>query len=285
VGHAIGNWQSSGRLDRHRVAVDLAPVWIDGDETRIEQILSNLLANAVKYTATGGDVTIRVKRDGELAVLQVADTGVGIPANLLERVFDLFVQGEAGLDRRQGGLGIGLTLVKRLVELHGGQVEATSGGPGRGSVFTVSLPAIAAPEPHPKAAPAPRPSGRPRRVLVVEDNDDAREMLRTALTLDGHDVHEAADGRTGLEMATALRPDVALIDVGLPGLDGYEIARRLATIQGRESMRLIAITGYGQSEDRRRALEAGFDAHLTKPVEPEQLAELIASASQHPGAT
>jgi two-component system, sensor histidine kinase len=169
--------------------------------------------------------------------------------------------------------------------LHGGQVEATSGGPGRGSVFTVSLPAIAAPEPDPKAAPALRPSGRPRRILVVEDNDDAREMLRTALTLDGHDVHEAADGRTGLEMATALRPDVALIDVGLPGLDGYEIARRLATIQGRESMRLIAITGYGQTEDRRRALEAGFDAHLTKPVEPEQLADLIASASHRPDAT
>jgi PAS domain S-box-containing protein len=285
VVHAIGNWQSSGRLDRHRVAVDLSPVWIDGDETRIEQILSNLLANAVKYTATGGDVTIRVKGDGELAVLQVADTGVGIPANLLERVFDLFVQGEAGLDRRQGGLGIGLTLVKRLVESHGGRVEATSGGPGRGSVFTVSLPAIVAPEPDAKAAPALRPSGRPRRVLVVEDNDDAREMLRTALTLDGHDVHEAADGRTGLEMATALRPDVALIDVGLPGLDGYEIARRLAKIQGRESMRLIAITGYGQTEDRRRALEAGFDAHLTKPVAPEQLADLIASASHRPGAT
>jgi CheY-like chemotaxis protein len=273
----MGNWQSSGRLDRHRVTIDLAPVWIDADETRIEQILSNLVANAVKYTAAGGDVTIRVKRDGELAMLQVADTGVGIPPNLLERVFDLFVQGEGGLDRRQGGLGIGLTLVKRLVELHGGRVEATSGGPGRGSTLTVSLPAIAAPIAAPAIMPARRPASRPRRILVVEDNDDAREMLRTALTLGGHDVHEAADGRTGLEMAAALRPDVALIDVGLPGLDGYEVARRLAAIRGRESMRLIAITGYGQTEDRRRALDAGFDAHLTKPVAPEQLAELLDS--------
>jgi PAS domain S-box-containing protein len=279
VAHAMGNWQSSGRLDRHRVTVDLSPAWIDADETRIEQILTNLVANAVKYTATGGDVTIRVKREGELAVLQVADTGVGIPTNLLERVFDLFVQGEAGLDRRQGGLGIGLTLVKRLVEQHGGRVEATSGGPGRGSVFTVSLPAIAVPIQAPIVVPARRPASRPRRILVVEDNDDAREMLRTALTLGGHDVHEAADGQTGLEMATILRPDVALIDVGLPGLDGYEVARRLAAIQGRESMRLIAITGYGQTEDRRRALDAGFDAHLTKPVAPEQLAELIDSGA------
>jgi PAS domain S-box-containing protein len=280
VARALGTWQSSGRLDRHRVAMDLAPVWIDADETRIEQILSNLVANAVKYTATGGAVTIRVKREGELAMLQVADTGVGIPTNLLERVFDLFVQGEAGLDRRQGGLGIGLTLVKRLVELHGGRVEATSGGPGRGSVFTVRLPAIATPGPVPESEPARQLPSRPRRVLVVEDNDDAREMMSTALTLVGHDVHEAADGRTGLEMAAALRPDVALIDVGLPGLDGYEIARRLATVPGRASMRLIAITGYGQTEDRRRALEAGFDAHLIKPVSPEQLGELIDSPSE-----
>ncbi|MGH7314624.1 MAG: ATP-binding protein [Candidatus Rokuibacteriota bacterium] len=279
VTRVLSTWRSSGRLDRHRVSVDVAPVWIDADETRLEQILSNLLANAVKYTATGGDVTVRVKPDGDTAVLQVADTGVGIPPNLLDRVFDLFVQGEAGLDRRQGGLGIGLTLVRRLVELHGGHVEAVSGGPGRGSVFTVNLPRIGAPACASPSGPALRAPNRRRRILIVEDNDDAREMLRMALTLNGHEVHEAVDGTSGLAQAIALRPDVALIDVGLPGLDGYEVARRLAAVKGRESMRLIAITGYGQAEDRRRALDAGFDAHVTKPVAPDRLAELIDAGS------
>ncbi len=275
VAHALSTWRSSGRLDRHRVSVEVSPVWVDADETRIEQILSNLLANALKYTAAGGDLAVRVKPDGDAAILQVADSGVGIPPNLLERVFDLFVQGDGGLDRRQGGLGIGLTLVRRLVELHGGRVEAASDGPGRGSVFTVRLPRIEASAPLPGSGPAGRPPRRLRRVLVIEDNDDAREMLCTALRLIGHEVHEAVDGKTGLELATELRPDVALIDVGLPGLDGYEVARRLGAVEGRESMRLIAITGYGQLEDRRRALDAGFDAHVTKPVAPDRLAELI----------
>ncbi|HET9489420.1 MAG TPA: ATP-binding protein [Methylomirabilota bacterium] len=274
VTNVLATWRSSGRLEGHRVIVNVTPVWVDADETRIEQIVSNLLANAVKYTASGGDVTVRVKRDGAAAVLEVADTGVGIPPNLLDRVFDLFVQADAGLDRRQGGLGIGLTLVKRLVELHGGQVRASSDGPGRGSMFTVTLPSVDAPS-QPRRSGAGRRPNRRCRVLIVEDNNDAREMLSLALSLDGHEVHEAVDGTSGLAKAIALRPDVALIDVGLPGLDGYEVARRLATVAGRESMRLIAITGYGQAEDRRRALDAGFDAHVTKPVPPDQLAELL----------
>jgi PAS domain S-box-containing protein len=277
VAHTIGTWRAAGRLDRHRVSLDTVPVWVFADTTRLEQIVANLLGNALKYTPDDGDVTVAVTRDGGTAVLRVADTGVGIPPYLIERVFDLFAQGDHGLDRGRGGLGIGLTLVRRLVEMHDGRVTALSDGPGRGSVFTVTLPAIDAPVPVPAAAPAsagPAPV-RSRRILVVEDNDDAREMLGVVLTLGGHEVHEAADGMAGLEMASTVRPDVVLIDVGLPRLDGYELARRLRAANDRASMRLVAITGYGQAEDRQRALDAGFDAHVTKPVVPERLAELI----------
>jgi PAS domain S-box-containing protein len=275
VAHAMSTWRASGRLDRHRVSVDVSPVWVDADETRIEQILSNLLGNALKYTPTGGDIAVRVRGDADGAVLEVADTGAGIPPDLVDRMFDLFVQGDRGLDRRHGGLGVGLTLVRRLVELHGGRVTVTSDGPDRGSVFTVRLPRITAPARVAEPVPARAAASCPRRILIVEDNDDAREMLRMTLALAGHEVHEAPDGATGLERALAVHPDVALIDVGLPGLDGYEVARRLRAAPGGDPIVLIAITGYGQVEDRRRALDAGFDAHLTKPVAPERLAELI----------
>jgi PAS domain S-box-containing protein len=275
VAHAMSTWRASGRLDRHRVSVDVSPVWVDADETRIEQILSNLLGNALKYTPTGGDIAVRVRREDDSAVLEVTDTGAGIPPELVNRMFDLFVQGERGLDRRHGGLGIGLTLVRRLVELHGGRVTAASEGSDRGSMFTVRLPSIKAPARVAEPVPVRTAESRRRRILIVEDNDDAREMLQMTLALAGHEVHEAPDGPAGLERALAVRPDVALIDVGLPGLDGYEVARRLRAGQGGDRIVLIAITGYGQAEDRRRALDAGFDAHLTKPVEPERLAELI----------
>ena len=283
VRNAVAGWRSSGRLDRHHVTVDVASVWADADTARIEQVVSNLVGNALKYTPAGGAVAIRVHAEDDVAVLQVQDTGAGIPPNVVERMFDLFVQGERTIDRAQGGLGVGLTLVKALVEMHGGTVRGTSDGPDQGSTFTVQLPRVTAP---PNIVP--RPSGQSvqrsrRKILVIEDNADAREMLRAQLTLEGHDLHEAADGDAGVSLATSLVPDVALIDVGLPLVDGYEVARRIRATAAGKSILLIAITGYGQAEDRRRALEAGFDAHLTKPVLPERLAEALAG-SRRPAA-
>ena len=199
---------------------------------------------------------------------------MGISADLLPQIFDLFIQGQRSLDRTQGGLGIGLTLVRRLVDLHGGSIEAASAGPGLGSRFTVFLPLV----PRPATAVATPAAGAPhpsRRVLVVEDNEDSRDMLRQVLEHAGHEVHETASGQAGVDLARTLAPDVALIDIGLPGLDGYEVARRIRAHLGR-SILLIAITGYGQPEDQKRAYEAGFDAHLTKPVAAERLKQVMA---------
>jgi signal transduction histidine kinase/CheY-like chemotaxis protein len=276
--NAVNGWRSSGRFDRHAVVLEASPAWVDADETRMEQVLSNLVGNALKYTPAGGRVTIRVAADAQTALLEVEDTGAGIPAGLLDKVFDLFVQGERTLDRAEGGLGIGLTLVKLLVRLHGGTVTARSDGSGRGAVFTVRLPRMVAP---PTLAPETA-SGEGqrvrRRILLVEDNADAREMLRLGLTLQGHEVHEAGDGKTAVQLAAELRPDVALIDIGLPEFDGYEVARRIRTTQEGKSIVLVAMTGYGQADDRRRALDAGFDAHATKPVVSEELASLVAAS-------
>jgi two-component system, sensor histidine kinase len=209
--------------------------------------------------------------------LRVEDEGFGIAPELLPRVFDLFVQGERTLDRAQGGLGIGLTLVRRLVQLHGGTVVAASEGPGRGSVFTVRLPQVSMP-----MSMNMQPSSTPdcsaafsRRVLVIEDNHDAREMFRMMLELAGHEVLEAGDGLTGLEILKSQRPDVAVIDVGLPGLNGYEIARRFRAEPNSRDVMLVALTGYGTPDARERSRQAGFDHHLIKPVNPEALEELL----------
>jgi CheY-like chemotaxis protein len=208
----------------------------------------------------------------------VKDDGAGISADLLPRIFDLFVQGDRQSDRQPGGLGIGLTLVKRLAELHNGTVEAHSGGPGQGSTFTVLIPRI---EPVPEAATSPNAparadlSQRNRRILIVEDNADAREALREALEQAGHEIFEAASGSTGVESALANRPDVALIDIGLPEFDGYEVARRIRSTSEVRGMMLVALTGYGTPEDRQRAVQAGFDAHLVKPLNFDQLADLL----------
>jgi PAS domain S-box-containing protein len=259
-------------------------VWIEADETRLEQILNNLLGNAVKFTPSGGRVTVDVAaRDGE-AVLRVEDTGAGIPADLLPRIFDLFVQGQTGLYRPAPGLGIGLTLVKRLVDLHGGRIEVASEGPGRGSVFTVRFPLHQAPRDAAFAAPRPDGTRVSRRVLIVEDNADARDMLRHLLEQTGHEVFEAADGLAGLDQTLALRPDVAVIDIGLPGLDGYEVARRVRAA-GHADMLLVAVTGYGQASDRQRSGEAGFDAHLTKPLDPLALEALLLNLPLDPRRT
>jgi PAS domain S-box-containing protein len=261
-----------------------AAVWIEADETRLEQILSNLLGNAVKFTPAGGRVMVHVGVRDREAVLRVEDTGAGIPVDLLPRIFDLFVQGQTGLHRPATGLGIGLTLVKRLVDLHGGRIEGASEGPGRGSVFTVRFPLRQAPGDAAAAAPVPGGAQVRRRVLIVEDNDDARDMLRHLLEQTGHEVHEAADGLAGLDRTLALRPDAVVIDIGLPGLDGYEVARRVRAA-GHADVLLVAVTGYGQSGDRQRSGEAGFDAHLTKPLDPLALEALLLNLPLDPRRT
>jgi signal transduction histidine kinase len=233
VRQSVATLTASGRTGAHDLRLDLEAVWGNVDETRFEQIVANLLGNALRFTPDGGRVEVSLRAWPGEAVLSVRDSGVGITPDMLPRVFDLFVQGERGADRGGGGLGLGLALVRRIAELHGGGVEARSDGPGRGSEFIVRLPAIPAP---PVAARRPGPAegnGAPRRILVVEDNEDSREMLRHLLMLDGHQVYEAADGPAGLEAAVRLRPDIAFVDVGLPGLDGYEVARQVRAETGR----------------------------------------------------
>lgn len=261
------------RTHNHRVDVQLQETWVDADPTRVEQIISNLLVNAVKYTPNGGHVRIGVAREGADALLRVSDDGIGMSDDLRARAFELFVQGDRELDRAHGGLGIGLTLVRRLAELHGGSATASSRGPGLGSEFVVRLPAIEPPAgPRPAHASA---SVRPRDILVVEDNDDGRESLCRLLELSGHRVRAAADGPAGIEAAIAAPPEVALIDIGLPRLDGYEVARRIRAAEGARRPLLIALTGYGLPEDKERAGRAGFDAHLVKPVDAGALARLL----------
>jgi signal transduction histidine kinase/ActR/RegA family two-component response regulator len=266
---------AAGRTRKHEVTQELGTVWVDADPIRLDQVISNLVINAAKYTAVGGRIAVKVTREGNDAVLRVKDDGIGIPAELAARVFDLFVQGDRELDRALGGLGIGLTLVRRLAQLHGGTAEVASAGEGRGSEFTVRLPAI---EPPALAKPA-RAETRytaGRDILVIEDNDDARETLKLLLEMSGHRVSAAADGQAGLDAALASHPEVLLIDIGLPKLDGYEVARRIRAANGwpRRPL-LVAVTGYGLPEDRDKALAAGFDAHMPKPVSPQALEELL----------
>ena len=259
----------TGDAAHHHVTLALAEVWIDADPTRVEQIVNNLLTNALKYTPAGGHIGLAVRRDGDEAVLEVSDTGVGIAESLLPRIFDLFVQGERTLDRRAGGLGVGLTLVRRLVELHGGSITAESSDAG--SRFLVRLPAIEAPAW--QRVPVRRSRTRERRVLVIEDNADALSTLCAMLELDGHSVTTATDGQAGLEALLAQRPDVAIVDIGLPGLTGYEVAKRSRAAG--HAGRMIAVSGYGQPQDVKHSLQAGFDAHMVKPVAAQDLQTLL----------
>jgi signal transduction histidine kinase/CheY-like chemotaxis protein len=264
------------------VDLRIEDTWIDGDPERITQILTNLLSNAFKHTQPNGKINLSVRSEGNRALILVKDDGDGIPADLLPHVFDLFVQGERGSDRHPGGLGIGLTLVKRLVELHNGTVVAYSVGPGQGSTFTVLIPRIdAAPETIADQT-APTHSEPGRRILIVEDNADAREALREALEQAGHEIFEASSGTGGVESALANRPDVALIDIGLPEFDGYEVARRIRSASEVRGMMLVALTGYGTPEDRQRAVQAGFDAHLVKPLDFARLTDLLAAREASP---
>ena len=265
------------QLDNHTLQIESEPAWIDGDSDRLIQIVTNLLSNAIKYTPRSGKILISAYPEGENAVLRVEDNGIGIPAAFLPRVFDLFARG-VSLDRAPGGLRIGLTLVRRLVELHGGRVEALSDGLNHGSTFIVRLPRMAVP----KAAVArgaddANETRVRRRILIVEDNADARESLRGLLELSGHDVYEAADGQAAVRAALALRPEVALIDIGLPGIDRHGVARRIRTNAICNETVLIALTGYAQREDRQRSENAGFQHHLVKPVNLNQLTQLIAT--------
>ena len=276
VGSCLETFRATGRTGNYSLNVDLAPGWVDGDPTRLEQIASNLIDNALKYTPAGGTIGITIAEDGDQVVLTVSDSGVGISPELLPHVFDVFVQGTITIDRAQGGLGIGLALVRRLVELHGGSVSAHSDGASAGSTFEIRLPRAVpvqqAPGEQEPALPASKPS-----VLLIEDNDDGREMMATMLDAYGYAVSYAADGVQGVAMASSNTPDVALVDIGLPGIDGYEVARRLRKDPATRGVKLIALTGYGLAEDQRRVLEAGFDLHLVKPVGIDQLLEALGS--------
>ena len=275
VSRALATLESGGRFARHRLEKALEPVWVHADETRVEQIVANLLGNALKFTPAGGTVAVSVRRSGSDAVLSVRDTGVGMSPELAARAFELFVQGASALDRGRGGLGIGLTLVRRLAELHGGSASAASSGEGQGSELTVRLPAIEPPAARPEAS-APLESPARRDILIVEDNADAAETLRQLLELSGHAVRVESDGVAGLEALVERPPQVALVDIGLPRMDGYELVRRLRErMNGRQPPYMVAMTGYGLPEDRRRALACGFDAHLTKPVDSAALSEVL----------
>jgi len=258
------------------VHVPERPIWIDADLTRIAQALSNLLSNAAKYTEPGGQITVAASANEEGATVTVTDTGIGIPRAMLPRIFDMFTQLQAHRDRTYGGLGIGLTLSRRLVQLHGGTITASSDGPGHGSQFTVRLPLanLAAETAH-EAADAATARAARCRVLVAEDSPDAAEMMSLMLGMKGHDVRVAADGEEAVAIGTAFEPQIAFVDIGMPRMDGFEVARRLRERLGRRVL-LVALTGWGQDEDRRRSREAGFDHHLTKPPEPDVLDQMIA---------
>jgi signal transduction histidine kinase len=283
IERAVESSRSLLEVRRHQFAELMPPekIWLEADPARLAQVVANLLNNAAKYTEAGGQIRLAVAREGGAAVVRVQDNGMGIPADFLPHVFDLFTQGDRSLARSEGGLGIGLTLVKSLVEMHGGSVEAHSQGPNQGSEFVVRLPILAAPparvaqEQH---NGTDHPVSRPRRVLVVDDNTDSAESLDRLLGLQGHEVRTAHDGPTALRVAQMFGPEVVLLDIGLPQMDGYEVARQLREQIGLRQVVLVALTGYGQEEDRRKAAEAGFDAHLTKPADPAALHRLLTGA-------
>jgi two-component system, sensor histidine kinase len=265
VAHAMESVEPLLRDKRHKVVVTscFEPLFVDGDSARLVQCIANLLTNAAKYTDPSGEIRVELRSEQSRAVIVVTDNGVGMSKELLPRIFELFVQSERSLDRSEGGLGIGLSVVQRLVEMHGGQVAAASAGPGRGSTFQISLPTIAAPK-QGRNQPS-RPAMEPKRVLVVDDNVDAAASLAEFLRLDGHEAEAVYSAKGALEAIATFSPDVVLLDIGLPEMDGCEVAKRIRA--GGSSVRLVALTGYGQDEDVQRTHAAGFDAHLVKPVD------------------
>jgi signal transduction histidine kinase/DNA-binding response OmpR family regulator len=269
----------SARQHELTVATPDRSVQLLADPARLEQILANLLNNAAKYTDPGGQIRLEVDCNGHEVAIHIRDSGVGIPEHLLPHVFEMFMQGDRSLDRAQGGLGIGLTLVRSLVELHGGRVDVLSEGLGHGSDFVVRLPVLA-PEAAPIAVETPpqacAPKGDSRRILLIDDNVDLTSTMSALLRMGGHEVTVCCDGPSGIEAATELQPEVILVDIGLPGMNGYEVASRLRQMSVFDRTLLVAVTGYGQADDRRRSREAGFDHHLIKPVFFEALQQLLA---------
>ncbi|HVI94399.1 MAG TPA: ATP-binding protein, partial [Anaeromyxobacter sp.] len=272
VADAVAGLAEAARLQKLDLTVSLGrePVVVDADPVRVEQIVANLLANALKYTPAGGRVSVSVARDDGHAAIRVIDDGIGIPREMLGRIFEPFTQAATTIDRAQGGLGLGLSLVKRLVALHAGSVSARSDGAGKGSAFEVLLPLAAGHGAVEGATAEPHVDAGKLRVLVVEDNEDNRDALKLLVEHLGHEVDAVEDGLRGVARALAEHPDIMLVDIGLPGLDGYEVARRVRSALG-AGVKLVAVTGYGQPEDRRRAIAAGFDQHLTKPVDYDTL--------------
>ena len=268
---------------KHELTVSTGPgaLRLTADPLRLEQILINLLTNAAKYTESGGHIRASVEQIDAEIVFRVRDNGMGIPSEALPTMFELFAQGERAIARSEGGLGIGLTLVRELAEMHGGSVSAQSEGPGRGSVFTVRLAAtpvgVDGPEGGGEGPPAPGEARRPggSRILIVDDNVDVARGVARLLKILGHEVATAHDGPSGMEAARGFLPDVILLDIGLPGMNGYEVATRLRAEEFGKAALIVAISGYGQDEDRRRSREAGFDHHLVKPVDHGALATLL----------
>jgi NO-binding membrane sensor protein with MHYT domain/CheY-like chemotaxis protein len=276
VQSALRSLAASGKTAGREMHYAGVEAWVNGDRTRIEQVVTNLVANAVNHTAFNGRIEVRVGREGGAALVAVSDDGAGLDAETAPRVFELFFQGRQEISRSRGGLGIGLTLVQRIVEAHGGDVSAASDGPGRGALFTARFPAVEAPARALAARSAGSRAAVPRSVVLVEDGDDARATLQRVLEHAGHRVLVASDGFEGLQKIMEAKPDVALIDIGLPRIDGYELARRLRASGVRTY--LVAVTGYGLAADQERAHQAGFDVHLTKPASLALLLSTVASA-------
>jgi signal transduction histidine kinase/DNA-binding response OmpR family regulator len=268
------------------VTVPHEPILAEADPTRLAQVVANLLNNAAKYTEEGGRIWLTLEQETGEVVVRVRDNGIGIPAEMLSSIFDLFTQADRSLDRSQGGLGIGLTLVRRLVEMHGGSVHASSAGPNQGSEFVVRLPALtgaALPTAPVEVSQNGAKAVSPSRILIVDDNRDAAESLALLLQVTGFDVLQAHDGPAAVKAVEAFRPRMVLLDIGLPGMNGYDVARAIRDNHQTDDILLVALTGYGQEEDRQRSRAAGFDCHLVKPVDPEALAGLFASLSTKDG--
>jgi signal transduction histidine kinase len=274
VDQCLETLKVSGRTDGHQIRVNALPAWVEADATRLEQILANLLDNALKYTPRGGEISIDIQARANKVEVSVSDTGIGMPPSLLPQVFDVFVQGERKNDRSQGGLGIGLALVRQLTALHGGSVTAHSDGPDKGSTFLLCLPECAAKANQSELAQTAYFQDA-YTVLLIEDNPDAREIMGLLLQSYGHKVLQAANGADGIQMAKEYKPHIVLLDIGLPGIDGHEVAKRLKANVTTTSIPLIALTGYGQETDRKRAIEAGFNLHLVKPVHTNELIKAI----------
>src|SRR5579875_342737 len=274
VRRAVRSFEASGQARFHRLEIRIEPAWIDADPVRIEQVASNLIDNALKYTPPGGSIGVSVRSDDRHAVLVVTDSGIGIAKEFMPRLFELFAQAEPQFGGQTSGLGLGLALTKRIVELHRGEIVAESEGPGRGSTFTVSLP-LASKQPR-ESQPSKSGPSNGLRVIVIEDNEDNRESIAELLRLAGHDVVTASDGAKGFELALDVQPEAAIVDIALPTWNGYEVSRRLREkLVG--AVRIIALSGFGRQEDKAKAKAAGFDAFLVKPVDPVYLLEALRS--------